>query len=72
MNGLKWHWSESEATWASKHCPNIAKKLWEKFGLGSKDSGKKMTAPEQNNCIRKEIGPNLYFWVGVLRTKDTS
>lgn len=41
MNGLKWHWSESEATWASKHCPNIAKKLWEKFGLGSKDSGKK-------------------------------
>lgn len=31
-----------------------------------------MTAPEQNNCIRKEIDPNLYFWVGVLRTKDTS
>lgn len=45
------------------------RKIW---GLGSKDSGKKMTAPEQNNCIRKEIGPNLYFWVGVLRTKDTS
>lgn len=48
MNGLKWHWSESEATWASKHCPNIAKKLWEKFGLGSKDSGKK------NDCTWTE------------------